>query len=908
MCLEKWIFNIFYKLFGIMDYSDYSDDYYSDEEVNTNSCYYCGNKESRQLIQCWDSGCEQYFCNNTSPRQLESHIFMHLSIRSHNTIQFPENFEILCFACQELNSFLLCYNLDEEGITVVCRNCIANKSEFRELSWTGIYFERAVDSKLIPSHNSSKTLTTEDIYNLENELKHGEIRNPLDVGPDKYNKISLKYSRFEDYKSTYEKLLQLENEYDKYYSEIEAAQQITPVWDILYKSFTFEIIEERCHFNKKDQVCVIAEDFKATAEIENISQGVITVVLLKNKFGREDMGRVTVKPVHTDVAFERMMRGLKMFNKVDDSFKNIILGYKVEIHNFPDPDIEDFSVVGLPSLNESQNFAVKKALKSKISLIQGPPGTGKTVTTASIVYHLSRLLNKPKQYELTMAKVDEYEEKVDNLCQEIFAINNEKCLRQALQRSCLQKLENDPAYKIVEAKLNDYIAEMEEVLVIKNQINENDLKCLGEYTYKLSTLSTDTSKKLILVCAPSNVAVDHLVEKISQTGLKVVRFFSKKLEEIKSNISHLSYHNIFISHLQKLQNSELNMLFRLKKEGNLDKSQRAKFIKLEMEVRDQILKEFEVVCCTCIGSLDPRLAGLKFDKVVIDEACQAQEPETLLPLLSQPDQIILVGDHFQLGPIIKCKEAEKAGLENSLFRRLIDLGFESYMLSIQYRMHPSISAFPSFAFYEERLENGITKEDRKDYDSEFLWPAPVPIFFYHIEANEEHSSSGKSYVNREEAKSILKIVGQLGKNAEIGIITFYDAQRKTISNYMRDLEEKGFRNIEIASVDSFQGREKDYIILSCVRSNIRAGVGFLGNYRRLNVAITRAKYGLIICGNALTLVKSPVWSRLLSFYQQNSLIYTGKFEELTPFYLQISHTSQFLFEQGFKYAESIGNN
>ena len=151
---------------------------------------------------------------------------------------------------------------------------------------------------------------------------------------------------------------------------------------------------------------------------------------------------------------------------------------------------------------------------------------------------------------------------------------------------------------------------------------------------------------------------------------------------------------------------------------------------------------------------------------------------------------------------------------------------------------------------------------------------------------------------------MLEIIEKLGNSSEIGIITFYDAQRVTISKYTKELEERGY-NLEIASVDSFQGREKDYIILSCVRSNQHSGVGFLGNYRRLNVAITRAKYGLIICGNALTLSRSPVWNRLLDFYQHNGLVLTGQLDLLLPYHLVLRPLDFDKFDVKFAYGEYV---
>ena len=887
-----------------VDYQDYQDTDYVDEETLDRLCYYCGNKCIKELIKCCNSDCGQYFCNNTTD-QFGSHIFIHMDLRRHNMISLPNDFEIFCEICKETNCFALCFNLDREGgITLICRTkCLIDKQEFRGLEWKGILFEKMIENTLIRSVSAGKSITYDEILKLEGELSRGEMKNLLDIGPDSYRKISLRYSRYEEYKDTYERLLELEHEYDKYYSSIEGSQQIIPNWESNFKRFSYCLTEERCHVKEKDEVCVLGKEFKATGCIKSVTnQGLIVVELINKKLGSRSLTNLVVKPVYNDIAYDRMKRGLKMFKKVDISLVNIILGYPVAMNELPDPEIDDFSIEGLPALNESQNIAVKKALISKISLIQGPPGTGKTVTTATIVYHLSKMINRPNQYEITKEKVDSYQESIEKIFHDMLLIDKEKRLREALRQSLLDNCEDKQSkdFQSLSLKLHDYVEEMSILYLQKSDLYDKQSKMFSESSYKLSTLQPDTSRKLILVCAPSNVAVDHLVEKISSTSLKVLRIYSKAREELDSTNSASNYLKVFERYLCRPEFSELRVLHTAKKASGLDKAQLGKYRRLEMELRDRIIKDFEVICCTCIGSLDPRLAGLRFEKVVIDEACQAQEPETLLPLLTRPEQIIMVGDHFQLGPIIKCKEAEKAGLENSLFRRLIDLGFESYMLSIQYRMHPAIASFPSFTFYNDLLKNGVDNMQRTDYGSNFRWPGSAPLFFYHIDAQEEHSSTGKSYVNQSEALAVVEIVKRLGARADIGIITFYDAQRVVITKYANS---ESINNIEIASVDSFQGREKDYIILSCVRSNISAGVGFLGNYRRLNVAITRAKYGLIICGNARTLSKSPVWSKLLDFYQNNGLIFTGELNSLNRYYIEVRQKEFYTFDSVFPYAE-----
>jgi regulator of nonsense transcripts 1 len=163
--------------------------------------------------------------------------------------------------------------------------------------------------------------------------------------------------------------------------------------------------------------------------------------------------------------------------------------------------------------------------------------------------------------------------------------------------------------------------------------------------------------------------------------------------------------------------------------------------------------------------------NMRFPIVLIDEATQACESECLLPLLHGAKHVILVGDHCQLGPVVLCKNAAKAGLKLSLFERLVKLKIKPHMLQVQYRMHPKLSEFPSNTFYNGNLQNGVSGEERIHYNVNFNWPNPnKPMFFYHIAGQEEFSASGTSYLNRREAEFIEKAVTSLLKSSNYILI------------------------------------------------------------------------------------------------------------------------------------------
>jgi len=402
----------------------------------------------------------------------------------------------------------------------------------------------------------------------------------------------------------------------------------------------------------------------------------------------------------------------------------------------------------------------------------------------------------------------------------------------------------------------------------------------------------------VLVCAPSNTAVDQLTEKIHATGLKVVRVCAKSREAIVSSVSFLALHN----QIRKMDcNTELQKLQQLKEEtGELSSVDEKRYRMLKKAAEKELLDAADVICCTCVGAGDPRLSRLKFQTILIDESMQATEPECMVPVILGAKQLILVGDHCQLGPVVMCKKAARAGLSQSLFERLVVLGIRPFRLEVQYRMHPELSRFPSNFFYEGSLQNGVCADERKLAKMDFPWPvADKPMLFYVTQGQEEIAGSGTSYLNRTEAANVEKMTTRFlrcgVKPEQIGVITPYEGQRAYLVQYMQyqgTLPSKLYQGIEVASVDAFQGREKDLIIMSCVRSNEHQGIGFLNDPRRLNVALTRAKFGIIVVGNPKVLSKQQLWNHLLNFYKEQKVLVEGPLNNLKESMIQFSKPKQ----------------
>ncbi|GKT24544.1 Regulator of nonsense transcripts 1 homolog, partial [Aduncisulcus paluster] len=334
--------------------------------------------------------------------------------------------------------------------------------------------------------------------------------------------------------------------------------------------------------------------------------------------------------------------------------------------------------------------------------------------------------------------------------------------------------------------------------------------------------------------------------------------------------------------------------------GPLNEKEEKDYRKSLDRFEEHMCNKAHVVVSTCVNcDRWGVLANSEFRCVLVDEATQATEPQVLIPL-KRPgvEQVCFVGDHWQLGPVINVPEARRAGFSMSLFERLVLMGLSPSRLEVQYRMHPRLATFPSQQFYEGALVSGVTEHERElvgNVSEVFIKPN-VPMMFIHNSAVEETSSSGTSFVNRSEADTVLHLVAKLRSSGvsgeDIGVITPYSGQRQYIiqrSCSLPSVPPEIFEGVEVASVDEFQGREKEVIVLSCVRSDGSSDskkypiIGFLKDPRRLNVALTRARRGLIIVGNINMLSKEGLWNSLIVHFQTQGCICSGEVDGLKPY-------------------------
>jgi regulator of nonsense transcripts 1 len=340
----------------------------------------------------------------------------------------------------------------------------------------------------------------------------------------------------------------------------------------------------------------------------------------------------------------------------------------------------------------------------------------------------------------------------------------------------------------------------------------------------------------ILATSDSNIAVDNLVEGCAAVGLDVVRL--GRPEAIRPELLRFCIDRPPSSYDSSgNRNSNPTMAF---------------------NERMKSLKKAQIVCCTCIGSGGDILDSMTFDRVLVDEATQATEPAVLVPLMRGCRQLVLVGDHCQLPPTVLSTRAEEEGHGVPLFSRMVACGVPPFMLDTQYRMHPCIAMFPSDLFYGGKLNNGVSAPERRPLAG-FPWPREeFPVAFLPVQGIE--MDDGVSKMNEEEAMAACEAVAGLlaggqCKPSDIAVVTPYAAQARLIRRLTRQLIPQASKQvyIEVSSVDGFQGREKEAVVFSAVRSNDHGAIGFTSDWRRVNVSFTRARRALIVIGNDVTL-------------------------------------------------------
>nr|KYP48372.1 Helicase sen1 [Cajanus cajan] len=506
------------------------------------------------------------------------------------------------------------------------------------------------------------------------------------------------------------------------------------------------------------------------------------------------------------------------------------------------------NTISAQNLNESQKDAVLSCVTMKkchhndtIKLIWGPPGTGKTKTVASLLLSLL----KQKTRTLTCAPT------------------NTAVLQVAVRLHSLVK-------SFVECDCETY--GLGDIVLFGNSSR------MKIETYKgLGKIFLDNRVNDLLRCFSPLTGWKHYLESMIKflKDPEEAYVLYKHEQFVEKEFPYIAEQYLMYKDDEKLsagfeRDECLGILNSLSKSISLPNNLRNKY-----GISKFCLMNACLVFCTASGSSKLYSEGMTpFKFLVIDEAAQLKECESTIPLqLPGLNSCILIGDERQLPAMVKSKIADKAEFGRSLFERLGLLGYKKHMLNVQYRMHPSISMFPSKEFYDQQLSDAPTVRETS-YDRRFLDGKMYSSYsFINIPKGKEQSNHDHSLMNKIEVAAISEIIGCLKKEffktrkkVSIGIISPYKAQvseiQKKVKKYT-SVSDSHF-SVTVRSVDGFQGGEEDIIIFSTVRSNGCGKVGFLSNRQRANVALTRARYCLWILGNAATLINSnSVWRKLV---------------------------------------------
>ncbi|XP_020580564.1 uncharacterized protein LOC110024757 isoform X2 [Phalaenopsis equestris] len=626
------------------------------------------------------------------------------------------------------------------------------------------------------------------------------------------------------------------------------------------------------------------------------------------------------------------------------------------------------------SFNVTQLQAISDAIRAhtprkfELSLVQGPPGTGKTKTIVAIVSALLALQRLPKNMFTNTTR------EFSALCKPRTHLPNSVAVSRAWQdaafaKQLLMDAEKEASIS-VESALKGRIlicaqsnAAVDELV---SRINEgifgNDGKIYKPFIVRVGNAKTVHPNSLPFFI--DTLVEQRLAEEITSTGngdggndsnaetsrslrckleklAERIQYYESRRAKLKdgdANLNDIAGGVISEDNIKEMSDTEigakLNNLYREKKlvyqdlasaqarEKKSSEESRA----LKRKLRKSILREAEIVVTTlsgcggdlyevCYESFSNGSSGrcsdqCFFDVVVIDEAAQALEPATLIPLQllkSNGAKCIMVGDPKQLPATVLSSVASQFLYECSMFERLQRAGHPVILLTEQYRMHPEICSFPSLHFYDNKLLNGVGAASKSAQFHEHVYLGPY-MFFDIPDGRENHGKSSGSFslYNEAEIEAAITILRFLRKryssdftSRKIGIITPYKSQLHLLrSRFSAIFGSSTVYDMEFNTVDGFQGREVDILVLTTVRSSISdprlAGtnsisIGFVADIRRMNVALTRAKISLWIVGNAKTLQTNLHWAALVQNAKERNLFisvfrpYDSFFDRSEPF-------------------------
>ena len=826
-------------------------------------CKYCKAKSPLNLMECGD--CGNKFCNGTTQNSKISHIFCHLKSSGHNSIKISNKEhpyiynEIKCNICIKKNIFELFYIQNEPKKTYCKEHIPKNCQNLKSIVENSIKISNALIEE--PTEKNEPNFKITQLCSNKIIEKTEALLQGIDPIARRFlNKVQLKYNNKDDYYKIYKPLVIADMKYTKSIYENKSEYEIELKVDKKYsnRKYYFEISDDfyeidfmtgrTIKFNEVKKESLLDKNEEEDENLEFI--GVITnIEQVKQKKLLASCGlenfyfyKIYIIPLNRHISVLENREGNY---KIHEEFctipyERMLSALDTFVNDDPEDEIYDRFV----------SFYLTKRI------------LGQFPTKID--------LDNEKDKDGPLHKnFEDYSRIEKNALQVLFKDAYE--LKLVTEIKNVGKL-NDSQEKAINSVFSKVLN------LIQGPPGTGKTFLASFIVYNLFKLKNHDEDK-ILLASPSNSAADNLTLALLKINrclkdkkMKILRVYSKTREflEIDKDIKKVSLHEKLNQLLSNEENTE---------EQIDDQSYKEKIIELSQNIID----DADIVITTCSSSTDDRLNKYSFKYVLIDENTQCCEIESLIPITHACCHLTLIGDQKQLGPVVLHPKAKETGMNLSLFERLLKLYPENHSILLkQYRMHPKIIEFPSKVFYDNKIENGASIESRTNnyLNENFKWfNENIPLLFIHVEGEEKISSNGRSKYNENEAEIVNCYIKKLSKECNllsynIGIITPYAAQKnliqRKIENSSPDIE-----CLNISSVDAFQGKEKDFIILSNVRSNSNNQIGFLKDFRRLNVSITRAKYGMIIIGNAKCLSQSSeVWKCIVNYYQKNNILVT----------------------------------
>jgi ATP-dependent RNA/DNA helicase IGHMBP2 len=386
----------------------------------------------------------------------------------------------------------------------------------------------------------------------------------------------------------------------------------------------------------------------------------------------------------------------------------------------------------------------------------------------------------------------------------------------------------------------------------------------------------------VLAAAPSNLAVDNLLERLVAAGVDGVRV-GHPARLLPSVLDHALEARVARHESARIARDLVEQAFALRREARkrkqrrgpgrfsasreVERAARALFAEaraLEERAEAEVLARAPVVLATLTSLDGPALAGVAFDLAVVDEATQAVEPAAYLALL-RAGRAVLAGDHLQLPPTVLSAEAQAGGLGTSLFERLVALHGDAAKVTLaeQHRMNERIMRFPSDALYGGalRAHPAVAGHALDDAPLEVVDTAGRGFEESTPEGSDSKQNEGEAELVAAEVERVLALGAA---PADVAVISPYGAQVQRLRAILAARLDEG---LEVDTVDGFQGREKDAVVVSLVRANDAGDVGFLADVRRMNVALTRARRKLVVVGDGATVARHPFYAAFFEHAQ-----------------------------------------